>query len=483
MGAETLFAVERSRPGLTRGAGFWVVLAALAAALLAYALTLAWYPDEAFHLVAAQLINAGQRPYLDFFHQHPPLYVYVAAFWMRLFGESWRSAHVLSTLCVMGSIWLVSGYVFDRLRGTGWERLGSLAAGLGLGLHSLVVRQATVGQPYALCMLLATAAFRATVAGFPFWAGLAAGGAAMASLLAAPIPLVLGIGCFAAGPAGGRWAQAARFLTGAAAAALPLLWLAAQGPRQVWFNLVEYHLFHRWAFIYSPVPALDLKLLFWLPTSSQGLLLLAGGIAGGVLAATRKLSWRLELCLCAGLFCGLILEAALARPGLAEYLVLAVPFLCLAAPLGLPALRAPARPTLLLIPLVAVYLFGPARFTWQRRNYGFHWQGIEELAATVNRLVPPEALLYAPESVYFATRRRPPLGLNNYFARLALLEPEQAAAFHMVLEPQLSEQLKKGRFDAVVIWERERQVPAVAALYARRQAVGSMIIFWERLHR
>src|SRR5215212_6578378 len=92
-----------------------VATAAIAACLLAYSQLVAYFGNESFHLLAAQLINAGKRPYLDFFYQHVPLYAYLSALWMRAFGESWQSAHVMSALAVGGSVLLTAECIYSRL--------------------------------------------------------------------------------------------------------------------------------------------------------------------------------------------------------------------------------------------------------------------------------------------------------------------------------------------------------------------------------
>ena len=85
----------------------WLRLSALAvllfAGLLLYSQTLSFAWDEGFHLLAAQLINAGKRPYLDFCFPQTPLNAYLNAGWMRVFGESWRPVHALAQ-DVVGSI-------------------------------------------------------------------------------------------------------------------------------------------------------------------------------------------------------------------------------------------------------------------------------------------------------------------------------------------------------------------------------------------
>ena len=54
----------------------WVLLASVTALLLAFSQTAAFFGDEGFHLLAAQLVNTGRRLYLDFFYPHAPLFAY-----------------------------------------------------------------------------------------------------------------------------------------------------------------------------------------------------------------------------------------------------------------------------------------------------------------------------------------------------------------------------------------------------------------------
>src|SRR5580704_4288646 len=75
--------------------GLWVVMAA---GLMVFAQTVAFTDDEGFHLLAAQLIKGGMRPYLDFFFPQTPLNAYWNAFLLRLLGESWHGPHALASL-------------------------------------------------------------------------------------------------------------------------------------------------------------------------------------------------------------------------------------------------------------------------------------------------------------------------------------------------------------------------------------------------
>ena len=92
-----------------------MVLAIVCGGVLLYSQTLSYYTDEGFDLLAAQLVAAGKRPYIDFFYQHTPLFTWVTAWWMRLFGRDWRSVHGLSALLTSGSVLLAAAFVRSRI--------------------------------------------------------------------------------------------------------------------------------------------------------------------------------------------------------------------------------------------------------------------------------------------------------------------------------------------------------------------------------
>ena len=103
----------------------YCVWALLAAGLMVYAETLAYTGDESFHMLAAQLIKAGKRPYLDFCFPQTPLNAYWNAFWMRMFGESWRTVHAVASLETSGAVILASQFVLSAFRSAPgpWPRL------------------------------------------------------------------------------------------------------------------------------------------------------------------------------------------------------------------------------------------------------------------------------------------------------------------------------------------------------------------------
>ena len=93
--SETGLDAKRSAPSR-----FWMygACALLAIGLMLYAQIWAFTDDEGFHLLAAQLIKGGMRPYLDFCFPQTPFNAYWNAFWMWVFGDSWRTAHALAAL-------------------------------------------------------------------------------------------------------------------------------------------------------------------------------------------------------------------------------------------------------------------------------------------------------------------------------------------------------------------------------------------------
>src|SRR5580704_7191069 len=112
------------------------VVAMLAAGLLTYAETAAFSWDEGFHLLAAQLIKSGKRPYLDFIFAQTPLNAYWNAAWMRIFGTSWRVVHAVATLATISSIAMIVQYLYKLFPDRRWQ---SAAAFAGLALFGLNV--------------------------------------------------------------------------------------------------------------------------------------------------------------------------------------------------------------------------------------------------------------------------------------------------------------------------------------------------------
>ena len=474
----------------------WATVAALGAGLLAYSQTWALFWGEGFHLLAARLINAGKKPYVDFFYQHAPLYAYLSAGWMRLFGETWRSAHAFSALLSGGCIILVAGFVFSRLPDPGWRLAGTLTAALLVGLHTLTIRVGTVGHPFGLCLFLVMTSFRLAVeavgrpTGFlAFWAGVCAGAAGASSLLTAPVAPILLLWISRHNLAGDRLGKCSWFVAGAVIPFLPLLWLAALGPRQTLFNVIEYHLFYR-RLVTINASSWDLRMIAGMLDSPQAVvpILLA---AVGLLFLAEPKEWearrRAEFCLCAWLAGGLCMLAALAHPTFVWYFVVAVPFLSILAATGLyaiglrvGALRSPGWLVLLVIGLFAAPV---AKMAYHRFRHppGF-WRELEQVGQQVNAVTPENAEIMANEFVYFVARRLPPSGLENHNSPWLRLPADLAASLHVVPESYLQQALREGRYATVVTpyADHSMEESGVARMYAGRKKVGGYEISWGR---
>ena len=180
--------------------------------LLIYSQTGAVAWDEGFHLLAAQLIKAGKKPYIDFLFPQTALNAYWVAGWMRIFGESWRMVQALSAILTAGAVMLTGDFLLRRFPVLNWRLAAALTAAFATGLNAMVFQFGTVGQAYGLGLFLVVAAFRLSVVAvegatwlLPLLAGFTAGAAAASTLLTAPVAPVLLLWMVFQNRAGNRW--------------------------------------------------------------------------------------------------------------------------------------------------------------------------------------------------------------------------------------------------------------------------------------
>jgi hypothetical protein len=448
-----------------------LVVAILELALLIYSQAVAYWGDESLHLVAGLLMNAGKRPYLDFFYHHPPLFAYLVFVLMRVFGESWRVVHAASALLTGGCVLLTSLYVFRRTRDAQSPVTLPIVAALLVGLNCYVICFGTVALPYGFCLFFAVAAFVLITESvdqkgnmFAFAAGACAAIASAAYLLTAPIVPLLFVWMILNNRKGTRGRKCAWYLVGLAIPFLPLLWLVVRSPHQVWFDLVEYHLFHR--------AGRDLDVWFnlreiagWF-VSIQGVILV--GLAALAFFSTRwrdKFDKRLrpELHLLFALVLALCILISIARPTSSFYFVLITPFLAMLAAFGLCALWIRVRTSLrfvCVLLLVLAYAGGLSaqRYIWRRQTSYTDHRVVANIAKTVGEVTPAAGMIYAFEAVYFEGHRLPPPGLENRFNPAS----------------QADEWLKAGRFDTVCIGSTNPRVETFKLLerYAKRQTIN-----------
>jgi hypothetical protein len=440
----------------------WIAVASVSAALILYSQTLAYFGDEGFHLLASQLVLSGKRPYLDFFYQHPPMFIYLNAAWMLVFGDTWRSAHLFAALCTAVCVFLVARFVFGNAPQGLRRAQMALAAALLVGLHRLVLGFGTIAFPYALCLLLTTGAFLLVVRGvtrpggrLPFWGGLCAGAALCSSFLVAATAVVLFAWLVLRNRAGSVATKAAMFIAGGAVGLLPVFALLAQAPRVVFFDLVEYHVSHRGCTGHH-LRAWVRCFLFYGETR---VLLVLALVGIWFLARSHPGTRRTDaFYLCACLVAGNSLYLLFVHNLFEFYFSVLIPFLGVCACLSLGALASDARLRWIGVALSALALCA----AWVRLppgsllglgslKEGSAWQRLERICGQLQRVLPKEGDLYASEDVYFLMRRVPPPGMENRFGREVKMGAARAKSLRLVSEDQVKQWLKQGRFAAVVI--------------------------------
>jgi hypothetical protein len=486
-----------SRTEIRRGAAilFWSVMAALTAGLVVYSQTMAFAWDEGFHLLIAQLIKHGKRPYIDFVFSQPPLNAYWNAAWMTILGESWRPVHLVAALCSAGAVILTAGFVLSRFPVAGWRLAAALFAGAAAGLNAVVVRFGGIAQAYGLCLIAIVSAYRLVVVSverktvtLAALAGFLSGVAAGSSLLTAPAGPVLLIWVLIYNLTGSRWAKAAAFLLGEAVAFLPIVWLFVQGPRQVFFGIIQYNFLYR-KLDWPDASGHNLEVMGLCINYGPALLLLLLA-AGGLLFIRYRSDWdarrKAEFYLCAWLSAALAAMISSAVPTFARYYLLTVPFLSILAAAGIYAAgsalydaRRPWRPV-----LVVTFLFGLglASTLFDERD-DLVWPDLEKAAAKVASVVTPEQALFADEAVYFLTRHTPPSGMEMVDSHKFDLPPALSSQLHLIPKAELDRRVKAGAFAALETCEEEEediQKHGYASLYAKSTSVGDCKVFWDR---
>jgi len=444
--------------------GAWALIAA---GLFLYAQTWAFTDDEGFHLLAAQLIKRGLRPYLDFCFPQTPFNAYWNAFWMRLFGESWRTAHALAALETAAAVLLATQFVYERLPERPWRVAGAIAAAVVIGCNSNLVEFGPLGQAYGICLFSAVSAFRLAVAGADRrdWqaaagAGVFAGVAAASSLLSVMVAPVLLIWFGWCNRAGKRWSKVLAFAIGCTIPFLPLVRLFTRSPRVVWFNVAQYHMQYR--VVYWPDPLRhDLETITAWAGEPQSLLLGLLAIFGVVYIARRS-GWnrerRDEFYLCGWLALGIAAELAFAHPTFARYFCLLAPFVGILAVPGLYALGSrvlsPERPFWPVLIICVISGGALARTLYNDRTLST-WPEYEEMARKVESVTPPGKQIFTEEQIYFLTKRRPPHGMEFGYSHKLKFPPERMSALNIVSEPELQHEVSAGIFGSAATCDND----------------------------
>ena len=486
-------------PGPVRHKGisfaiYTAVLALISAGVLLYSQTISFVWDEGFHLIAAQLIDAGKTPYVDFCFPQTPLNAYLNAGLMRLFGQNWQVTHAAAALFVIGSMILTADFVRRRFPIPEWRLAGALVAAVIVGLDAVVIQFGTSAQAYGSGLFLTVAAFRCLVPGAesrrPWLAlagGLLAGSAADSTLLTAPLLPILLVWLWIYNNGGDRRIKLIAFIAGAVIPFAPVIWLLIEAPRQTLFNVVQYQaLFRR--VNWGDVNAHDVDVLSdWL-ASTQALVMGLLALAGLLFLSNNK-HWRgprrSELYLAAWLAIGLGAYIAVAHPTFGRYFIFVIPFVAILAVVGLywagsrlTASGRPFWPACIVIVLIALSL---GKKLFGDRD-SVNWNDYRKIAEQVKKVTPPHALYYADEIVYFLLRQAPPPGLEFSYSHKLQLPIQQENLYHIVSENKLKKQVAAGRFYTVESCKDEFiDGFKLDDLFPNEQDVGDCSVYWGRI--
>lgn len=471
-------------------------VALIAAGIAIYSQTNAYAFDEGFHLLAAQLIKRGKTPYLDFFFGQVPLNAWWNAAWMRVFPESWRTAHAVAAAEIVAAVFLAADFVFDRFRLPRWQLPVSLAAVLLIGTNWRLVEFGPIAQAYALCLLLLVVSFRLATRAvdrssmlLTALAGCAVGAAAASSLLTAPAAPVLLLWILVYRRTGSRLLAAACFTGGAAVPWLPILRLFLKSPLQVRFGIFDYHFWYRqveWANSLRH----NLEMMVSWINSTQAVILALLAIAG-LWYVARASGWersrRAEFYLCGWLAAALIAYLCYIRPSFVQYFSLAVPFLAIPASVGLYAvgsrLGSVDRAWAPFGVLALLLCCGTGKYVYDDAS-GDHLSKFEHVAQKVDQVTPRGGSLLADEFIYFMTRRPPPSGMEYSDSHKLRLPAALAAKLHVVPRPELVRLVKAGTYDTAESCDDDDDENLVQLglpdIYAQNAEIEGCKVYWER---
>jgi len=290
----------------------------------------------------------------------------------------------------------------------------------------------------------------------------------------------------------------AGFAAGALVAFAPIIFLFAKGPRQTWFNLVQYHAAYR-RVDWPGATVHDVDILTSWVNHSQGLILsllvLAGVLflwrrsSGGSSLATVDLAvtWdraeRAPFALCIWLMLAVGIQNGFAHPTFPQYFIPMIPAATILATLGLYrlAIRRDVleRPAKLIGALGIIFLLGTLRGMFENRD-DFTWRKVERAAQKVEEVTPKGATLLGAEQIYFLTHRPPPEGMEFGFSHKLDFGAERNALLHILPHKELEGRISARAYFTDAVCDDSDEVDRVDGLgiYAQKADLGECTIFW-----
>jgi hypothetical protein len=466
------------------------VIVAILAGLVVYAESRAFAWDAGFHLLAARLIREGKRPYLDFCFPQTPMNAYLNAGWISIFGDTWRSAQALAALLTAGAILLAADFVYVRFPVREWKLpAATFSALLCVSIYN-VVAYGTVAQAYGSSLFLTVAGLRLAMAAIRrgslwliFAAALCAGASAACSLLtAAAVPVIL-VWCVYENKST-RVKTTAAFVAGSIVPFLPVARLAIEGPRQVFFNLVQYQTLYR-ATKWEGASEHDFEVLFSVSGTPAALMLILLA-AAGLWFVSRNTDWGRSLCsefyLSTAVALAICAELAAAHPTFERYFMLATPFLALPAAVGFfvaaSKLYRADRPWPAVVVSISIAAFGLMGQFYAERD-SVTWTGMEQVAEKVNQVTPPGAPVFLDEPTFYLSRRPLPDGMEFSHAHKLELSEDQNKLYHIIPQAKIDEMVAQKKYATVETCDDDDiDRLKLKSLYSENETVSDCNVFW-----
>lgn len=458
----------------------WIAFAAFTAALIFYSQTGAFAWDEGFHLITAQLIYRGKTPYLDFFFPQTPLNAYWNALWMRVFGDTWRTAHAVAAVMTGLAVLATGLFLFRKTR----NEAAALLTMAGFGLNAMVVQFGPVAQAYGLCLFLVVGAFRLVTLAvegpglvWAFGSGLFCGAAACSSLLTVPAAPVMWVWMLWANQAGSKVKNALAFILGCFAGMGPVWWLLAKDPYRTWFNVFTFNSRFRgvnWDDLWSH----DISVFLHGIDSGQAVVLATGGILSLILLCRlegRKNAWVL----CAALSVAFALHISTAHPTFERYYMFVAPWLAILCGAGFAALPANRRAMAGAV-LLTITVLGLGKSLYDERD-SFTWDMWEQIAKKVDEVTPKNAQVQADEHVYLITRRDPPEGMEHENSHKPLpYSDAELLRLHIVSQGVMEKRINAGVYATIATCDEAKPVSddILKGLYKNEWKLENCVVYW-----